>query len=198
MSVNHAWGIARTVKVLQAQDEDRVPVKYRREAQELLVDTASRVDAAQFGTCTARLRRTFDPDAAHRLARDEDAQEAAQEAYLIQESSGMWHLDARLSATAGAGLMAALDPLAAPEPARDGTPDPRPFRRRLADALRRLAELSMAARAGTPGALPTRGGAPTRLQLTADLPSVLADLRSKGLPLPSWTPASPAGGRSPR
>ena len=121
MSVSHAWGIARTMKVLDAQP-DRIPAKFRREAQELLVLTASRVDAAQFGRCTARLRRAFDPDAATRLAKDEDAQEQAQEAYLLQEGTGMWQLRALLSAKAGATLMAALDPLAAPQPARTGHP----------------------------------------------------------------------------
>jgi hypothetical protein len=49
MSVNHAWGIARTMKILESQGE-RVPEKFRREAQELLIDASGRVDAAQFGS----------------------------------------------------------------------------------------------------------------------------------------------------
>lgn len=91
----------------------------------------------------------------------------------------MWHLRALLPPVLGAALMAALDPLAGPEPASDGTPDPRPHRVRLADAIGNLAELSLAQRAGAPGGLPTRAGATTRMIVTADLSTLVADLTTK-------------------
>ncbi len=56
------------------------------------------------------------------------AQHGAREAYLFQESTGMWQLSGPLPPVTGAALMAALDPLAGPEPATDGTPDPRSHR----------------------------------------------------------------------
>ena len=88
----------------------------------------------------------------------------------------MWRLHGYLPPVAGACLQAALDPLAVPEPAADGSPDARSGRMRTADALATLAELSLAARAGAPGGLPRRAGAPTRLVLTADLATLTADL----------------------
>jgi hypothetical protein len=174
ISPGHAGVIVRTMDALDKIPE--VDPKTRAEVQELLLGAAGQVDPAQLGKAGARVRHRLDPDAAARLARDEDAQQEQREAYLIQESTGMWHLRGYLPPLAGAALQAALDPLTAPQPAADGTPDPRPGRHRMADGLHLLAELSLAAGAGQPGALPRRAGASTRLIVTADLSAVLADL----------------------
>ena len=193
MSVSHGWAIARTVKVLSSQAE-RVPERIRREAQALLVRTASRVDAAQLGRCASRMRRAFDPDAAQRLATDEDAQDAAQEAYLIQDSTGMFHLSATLSARAGACLSAArLGPLGgtrarqrrdtgqATAPASDGPRPDRPGRAVAGCPRRRARPLAL------------RGGASTRLVITADLATVIADLQAKGTVLGELHVGQPDG-----
>jgi hypothetical protein len=127
------------------------------------------VDPAQLGRVGLALRHRLDPHAAERLAGDEDAQEERRDGYLVQEGTGMWVLRAVLPAVAGATLKAALDPLAAPRPASDGTPDPRSGGMRFVDALTGLAELSLAARGADRCALPSRGGAATRLVLTAEL-----------------------------
>jgi hypothetical protein len=89
-------------------------------------------------------------------------------------------MHAVLSSLAGAMVRAAVEPLTAPRPAADGTPDPRTARQRTADAITTLAELSLAARAGEPGALPRRAGSPTRVLVTGDVRTLLADVTSAG------------------
>jgi Domain of unknown function (DUF222) len=178
ISVGHATVIVRTMEAVEAIPG--IDVETTGEAQALMVETAEMVDPAQLGRAGQRLRHRLDPRAAERLARDEDAQHAAREAYMVHESSGMWRLSGHLPPVIGATLMAALDPLAGPEPATDGTPDPRPHRVRMADAFGHLATLSLAQRAGAPGGLPRRAGAATRMIVTADLSTLTADVTSTG------------------
>jgi Domain of unknown function (DUF222) len=63
----------------------------------------------------------------------------------------------------------------------------------MADAVKALAELSLAARSGEPGGLPTRAGAPTRLIVTADLATVLTQAGLPGLPPGELTTGEPGG-----
>ncbi len=174
LGVGHAAVIVRTMDALSTMPE--VDEATAGEAQALLVETAQLVDPAQLGRAGLRLRHRLDPGAAERLAGDEDAQAARRDGYLVQESTGMWLLHAVLPALAGATVKAALDPLAAPQPAKDGTPDPRTAGMRFADALTGLAELSLTARGDDRCRLPSRGGAPTRLILTAELATLVAAL----------------------
>ena len=179
ISVGHAGVVARTVTAL-----DALPIvldeRTRSEVQGLLLETAERVDPAQLSRAGLRVRLRLDPDAPARLARDEDAQHEARQAYIVQDGTGMWHVQAHLTPLGGAAVISALESLAAPRPAEDGSPDPRTARHRMADALVALAELSLAARAGSPDGLPTRAGASTRLVLTADLGTLLADVTTRG------------------
>jgi Domain of unknown function (DUF222) len=176
LGVGHAAVVVRTMDALSAMPD--VDEATAAEAQGLLVDTALQVDSAQLGRAGLRLRHRLDPAAAERLAGDEEAQEARRDGYLVQESTGMWLLHAVLPALAGATVKAALDPLAAPVPAKDGTPDPRTAGMRFADALTGLAELSLTARGDDRCRLPSRGGAPTRLVLTAELATLIEATRS--------------------
>ncbi|MFL6098831.1 MAG: DUF222 domain-containing protein, partial [Actinomycetales bacterium] len=82
------------------------------EAQHLMLAEAARLDAGQLAKVGVALRHRLDPDAADRLARDEDAQQHLRQATLSQESSGMWWLTATLPAKDGAVLATALDGLA--------------------------------------------------------------------------------------
>ncbi len=110
------------------------------------MELATRVDQGQLGTAGRRLVTRLDPDAATRLAKDEDAQGELREAYLTQEASGMWLLRAHLTAVQGAYLHA-------PGPAGragSGRPD---------------------RSAGRPT---HQGRISTRLILTADLDTILA------------------------
>jgi hypothetical protein len=180
ISVGHAGVLVRTMDAVdEMPDMDQ---QTRTEAQALMLETATVVDPAQLGRAGLRLRHRLDPQAAARLARDEDRQQELRQACLVQEPSGMWFLRGTLTPVAGAALQAALDPLGQPRPAVDGSPDPRTGGMRTADALEALAQLALAARAGDPGALPIRGGASTRLVLTAELATLLADLTAPGGP----------------
>ena len=178
ISVGHAGVMLRTMDAVDdLADVDEVT---RAEGQALMLEAAAVVDPAQLGRAGLRLRHRLDPEAAERLARDEDRQQELRQVCLVQEQSGMWFLRGSLTPVAGAALQSALDPLAQPQPAVDGSPDPRTGGMRMADAVEALALLALAARAGDPGALPTRGGAATRLVLTAELDTLLADLTTRG------------------
>ena len=173
VAVGHASAVSRTMSEL-----DRIPevdAETWGEAQRLLVAEAERVDPAQLGRAGLHLRRRLDPQGPDRLARDEDLQADARYATLRQESSGMWFLAACLPPVEGAMLHAVVDPLAAPRPAADGSPDRRSGQQRLADAVVTMAELSLAQRGGDRGALPTRHGSPVRLVLSGDVQTLLAD-----------------------
>ena len=191
LSAGHARVIVRTMdalSVVPAVDEVT-----RGEVQALMVGHAPHLDPAQLGKAGRAVRNRLDPDAAGRLAGDEDAQERARDGFCVQQSSGMWLVHAVLPPLAGASLCAALDPLAAPRPAGDGIPDPRTRGQRFADALTGLAELSLAARAGQPGSLPRRGGSAARLLITADLTTLTTNLHPTG-PGSAFVPAvGPAG-----
>jgi hypothetical protein len=192
VSAGHAAVIARTMTAIRTQP-DPVDEQTRGEAQALLLATAVQVDPAQLGRAGAVLRNRLDPGAGDRLAGDEDAAEAQRSAYLVQDRTGMWQLTAHLPPVAGAMLAAAIDPLAAPRPAADGSPDVRPARQRLCDGLTGLAELALAGRPGTPGALPTRAGTPTRLVLMADLDTVLARADHPGVAPGELSTGEPGG-----
>ena len=160
------------------------------------------------GTAWTRTR----PNASPRMR---TRQQERRDGYLVQESTGMWLLHGVLPAVAGATLKAALDPLAAPRPATDGTPDPQDGR----DAVRRRPHRAGRAVPGRPRHRPVRaarrGGAATRLVLTAELatlhaatttltdtarptPARLAAVGWRGWCRRSCRPGSRAAGRSAR
>jgi len=178
IGVGQTAAVTRTMCALD-QIPDVDPTTWD-EAQHLMLGEAARLDAGQLGKVGVALRHRLDPDAAERLARDEDAQQHLRRATLSQESSGMWWLTATLPAKDGALLQTALDGLAQPRSAADGEVDPRSRGQRTADALTGLAELSLAQRAGQPGGLPSRHGSPVRMIVTADLATLKADLSRKG------------------
>jgi Domain of unknown function (DUF222) len=178
IAAGHAAAVTKAMRALDRVVE--VDAATWGEAQRLLVAEAGRVDPVQLGRAGTHLVRRLDPHGPEHLARDEDAQVEQRWACLHQESSGMWVLNAVLPPVAGAMLHAALDPLASPRPASDGSPDPRSRQQRLADAVTGLAELSLAQRSGHAGMLPTRHGSPVRLVLTGDKDALLADLTRRG------------------
>jgi hypothetical protein len=110
IGVGPAAAITRTMTELVAIPA--VDATTWAEAQHLLLGHAKQLDARQLGRLGAHLRNRLDPDAADRLAKDEDAQQAARQATLTLEGSGMWWLTASLPATDGALLATALDVLA--------------------------------------------------------------------------------------
>jgi Domain of unknown function (DUF222) len=174
LSVGHAAVVTRTLGAL-----DRVwsiDSATWSDAQALLVAESERVDPAQLGRAGTHLVRRLDPQGPDRLARHEDQQQEQRYACLRQETTGMWSLNALLPPVDGATLSAALDPLGAPRPASDGTPDRRSRQQRMADAVTGLAQLSLAQRGGDSRMLPNRHGSPVRLVVTGDKDTLLADL----------------------
>jgi Domain of unknown function (DUF222) len=174
LAVGHAAVVTKTMKALDETPD--VDSATWGEAQRLLVAEAERVDPVQLGRAGQHLVHRLDPDGLERLARDEDLQCERRFASLRHEVTGMWSLNALLPPVDGAMLYAALDPLGAPCPASDGSPDPRSRQQRMADAVTALAELSLAQRGGHSGMLPSRHGSPVRLVVTGDKDTLLADL----------------------
>src|SRR5205085_3732619 len=108
--------------------------------------------------------RRVDPHAAARLAAAECEAKDRRQLAICRNRDGDVTLAGLLDAEGAATVSAALDPLAAPTPSRDGGPDPRSPGRRLADALVELARRALTgttAAAGSAGAaarLPDAGG----------------------------------------
>ncbi|WP_460458103.1 DUF222 domain-containing protein, partial [Angustibacter peucedani] len=117
-----------------------VPAEAVEQVQALLLGEADRLDPRALAKVAAKLRASLDPGADDRLARDERRQEQVRGVTLVPMDSGLWHLEALLTKRAGAALKAAVDAWSAPQPAADGTPDPRTAAQRRHDGLQRLAE----------------------------------------------------------
>lgn len=149
----------------------------------------SHVDPEEAGKAEADLAKwakTFDPGILARLGEhllhvldadglaDDEDEKVSKRELRINEHTGRGSF--RLDKEGLALLRSALDPLAAPRPADDGTPDPRNSARRLADALVELAR--RACDAGD--ILPTSRGARPHLTLIAGLETLLAAAQSPG------------------
>jgi hypothetical protein len=100
--------------------------------------------------------------------RDEQRQCEDRELYYAVARDGMTVVEARLDRETGAKLRAALEPLAAPRPERDGRKDPRTAGQRHADALAAALEIAL----GSDG-LPRAGGQRPHITDAEILPMVL-------------------------
>jgi hypothetical protein len=129
---------------LPADHPDAVSAEVVEQAQQLLVEYAPALSSRDFERLVIELRHTLDPMADDRLARDEQAQHRRRTLVMATESSGMTFVQGLLTKECGAALKAALDAWSAPQPAEDGTPDPRSPGQRRHDALQRLAETALA------------------------------------------------------
>jgi hypothetical protein len=139
-----------------------LPPSVRAEAEEFLLGEAGGFDPVQLGKLGKHLREVVDPD---RAARDERATHARRELSIVDNGDGTHAVRGLLDDEAAATVRSALDPLAAPCPAADGTPDPRPPKQRHADALVELARRALDHGRLLPGA---RGARP-HVSLTAGL-----------------------------
>ncbi|WP_460458945.1 HNH endonuclease signature motif containing protein, partial [Angustibacter peucedani] len=149
-----------------------VPDEAVEQVQALLLGETDRLDPKALAKIAAKVRASMDPDADDRLACDEHRQEQVRGVTLVPMDSGMWHLEALLTKRAGAALKAAVDAWSAPQPAADGTPDPRTGAQRRHDALHRLAEEAVA----QPGLLPTSHGSAYRVVVTVSSETFAAAL----------------------
>jgi hypothetical protein len=124
ISLGHARVVQQAVSDL--------PGHVRSDAQAFLVREATVFDPGQLGKLARHLRHVVDPAGTERAER---AAAGKRELSIFDRGDGTHGLRGVLDHEAAAALLAALDPLAAPRPAADGTPDPRTPRQRYADAL---------------------------------------------------------------
>ncbi|WP_299036692.1 HNH endonuclease signature motif containing protein [uncultured Pseudokineococcus sp.] len=138
----------------------------RADAQAFLLEQAAHLDPRRLARVGRHLTARLDVRADDDLARTEARQTSQRQVRCTQTDDGTWLLSGVLDPTGGATLMAALEPLAAPRPASDGTPDARSHPRRLADALVQVADAHLSGRTGT-------GSSRPRLLVTVPLTTLL-------------------------
>ncbi|GAA4360257.1 DUF222 domain-containing protein [Angustibacter luteus] len=163
VSGDQADVVARTIQVLvpPVVPAGVVPDVAVVEGQEFLLEQARVFEPGQLNRLATHLRHRLDPDADDRLARDEHAQHRARTLTLAPTLSGMVHLQGLLTPACGAALRTAIDAWSAPQPAADGTPDPRSAAQRRHDGLQQLAERAIGS-----DQLPSTHGSPYRIVVT--------------------------------
>ncbi len=184
ISADHAQVIAESVAGLP----DQVEAGVADAAEEHLLDAAADHDPRALHRIGRRIVEVIDPDHGDELLRrqldraDRQAEET-RELHGIP-SGGRIRLTGWLDNEGWQILRTALDPLAAPRPADTGQPDPRPYPRRMADALVELAD-----RALRGGDLPTQGGEKPTLILTLDYTKLAAEVGTGTLDTGDHLPA---------
>jgi len=166
ISAEAARVVAETMRRLPAAVSSTV----REEAEDFLLARAGEHDPQALRLLAMRLEHVIDPDRGGALAAREEAQVASRELYLSDTADGCVRLHGRLDAVAGAALRSALDPLAAPRPAADGSRDLRSPARRRADAL-----ADLIAHALDGGGLPAQAGERPHLSVTVSLATLRAE-----------------------
>jgi hypothetical protein len=161
-----------------------------QQAEAQLADNARMLGPRDLKILAERLAYYFDQDGA---AKTEERQIAARELHFGVARDGMTVLKGRLDRETGGKLRAALEPLAAPQPHDDDTPDPRTPGERNADALSNLLDIALAT-----DQLPRSGGQRPHLTVTIDydslqqrippdLPGAAGTLETTGQPLTAAT-----------
>ena len=159
----------------------------RADAEAALAGHARTLPVRRLQYAATHLATWLDPDRGERLGKEERAQATRREFRLRPNPDGSSRPEGYLDKEATALLAAALDPLAKPRPAADGTRDPRSAAQRTGDALVELVELALRS-----GDLPTQAGQPVQLVVTitlSDLERRLADT----LHDPTGPPTDPTG-----
>jgi hypothetical protein len=166
VTLAHAHVVADGIRALPAA----VDAATRSRGEAHLVAEAKVRNVAALGRLAARLVGVLDPEGAARLERDEAEAEVNEEFTLIHRYDGARGFRGQLTPEDGAFIDAALDALAAPRPAEDGTPDPRPAGKRRADALMELVRIGLRA-----PDLPWSGGEPVTLTVVTTPEHLTAD-----------------------
>ena len=166
VSLTHAHVVADGIRVLPAA----VDAATRARGEALLVEEAKHRNVAALGRLAARLIGVLDPDGAARLEREEAEAEVNEEFTLVHRYDGARGFRGQLTPEDGAFIDAALDVLAGPRPAEDGTPDPRPPGKRRADALMDLVRIGLRA-----PDMPWSGGEPVTITVTTTPEHLTAD-----------------------
>jgi hypothetical protein len=159
---DHARLIQRTLQALPSD----VPAQDRVEAEAFLAHHARELDPTQLRVLAARVRAYLDQDGTLREERDAVQQ---RELYFGRDRHGRTTFKGRLDCEAGAALRSAIEALAKPRPAGQGTPDTRSPQRRRADALVDIVTATL-----NDGTLPTQGGQRPHVTVTIDFHRLLA------------------------
>jgi hypothetical protein len=143
LSGEHVEVICRALKELPSM----LPVSEVDGLEGTLVEAAMSLPANRLVVVATRMRDTFKPDGVQ-----PSEEEARKLRYLTAHvcRDGMVEGKFRLSPEAGAVVLGVLHSQAAPLPAADGTPDPRSYQQRMADAFEDLARLGLRAGSITP------------------------------------------------
>jgi Domain of unknown function (DUF222)/HNH endonuclease len=186
VSVAHAEVVADGLRALPAA----VDAATRARGEAFLVAEATQRNVAALGKLAARLLHVLDPDGAARLERDEAGREVNEDFTLIHRHDGGRGFRGQLTDEDGAFIDAALDVLAAPRPAQDAAPDPRPAGKRRADALMDLVRIGLKAQE-----LPESGGEPVTVTVITGPEHLQGDHQSgtqtQTATLEDGTPLSP-------
>jgi hypothetical protein len=166
VSLAHAQVVAAGIRALPAA----IDAATRARGETFLVGEAKQRNVAALGRLAARLIGVLDPDGAARLEREEADREINEEFTLIHRHDGGRGFRGQLTDEDGAFIDAALDVLAAPRPAEDGTPDPRPAGKRRADALMDLVRIALKAQD-----MPESGGEPVTVTVITNPEHLTAD-----------------------
>jgi hypothetical protein len=171
VSVDHAAVVARTMAGL-AEDLDPAQVQ-AVEAE--LANWARQYDPGEVANLGRSLIHLLDADTLE--DRERRAYER-RELHLTDLGDGSTRIRGQLDTESAATIRAALDPLAAPQPAgEDGEKDRRPAGRRNADAL-----VELARRALDCGDLPAGHAVRPHVSVIVDLDTLLAKAAERGIP----------------
>lgn len=161
-------------------------------ATAFLLAQARVFDPQPLGRLGQRLGQVLDPDRDTDRDAELDEQQHARELAWSQDADGSLRLRGRLPAEQAQLVREVLDPLSAPQPAQDGTPDPRTATQRRADAL-----VALAAHHRGCGHVPAHAGEQVTVNVIVRA-DTLAGLRAGQVcptcaqPTPAPDPAQPA------
>jgi len=161
VSLEHARGVAATMLALP----DGLGAEQIRAAEKELAGFARQFDPVTAGRLGRHLIHVLDTDT---LAEREDQAYRRRDLRMVDLGDGITRLTGQLDTESAAMVRSALDPLAAPNPADDATPDPRTASQRMADALVELARRTCAA-----GELPARHSVRPHLSVIISLDTFL-------------------------
>jgi hypothetical protein len=159
ISIEHAVIVARTMGRLPK----RVDVEQAQQAEADLAGFAREHDPNVLAKLAAYLLHLLETE----TLEDDEADRRRQRELRFNDTTGA--LSGRLDAEGMATVRTALEALAKPSPAADGTPDPRSAGQRLADAL-----VELARRALNAGDLPASHGNPPQMMIVAGLDALAA------------------------
>ena len=157
LSPAHARVITTTVDALPAA----IDAVHGRAVETFLVEHATHLDPVQLGHAATRLTDTLNPDGTHT---DDTDRQRRRDLTLHTHHDGTGTLTGTLTPETTAVWQTILDTLSAPDPAADGTHDPRNSGQRRHDAL-----LDAGQRLLRSGDLPDNGGVPVTITVTITL-----------------------------